>query len=104
MAERTDRPHPLLRLTEEERDFVLRLTLASGSLKELARQYGVSYPTIRARLDRLLERLRGLLAGRQADPVAELLADLVERGEMTVSAAHAVLDLHRKELHRLKEG
>jgi hypothetical protein len=104
MAEEGDRTHPLLQLSSEEREFVLRLTLASGSLKDLAQHYGVSYPTIRARLDRLLERLRALVACRPRDPMAELLADFVERGEMAPSTARAVLELHHKELKRRKEA
>jgi hypothetical protein len=49
--------HPLHSLDEADLDFVLRLVLASGSLKDLARAYRVSYPTIRGRLDRLIARL-----------------------------------------------
>ncbi len=76
---------------------MLRLVLASGSLKELAQSYQVSYPTIRARVDRLIARLQQLINGLPTDPMNELLADLVERGEMTYSAAVAVRELYRKE-------
>jgi hypothetical protein len=89
--------HPLFALTPEELDFVLRLVLVSGSLKELAQAYQVSYPTIRARMDRLIARLQRLIDGVPVDPVNELLADLVERGEMTYSAAVAVRDLYQKQ-------
>lgn len=99
----SNRRHPLLELDEGDLEFVLRLVLASGSLKELAREYGVSYPTIRARLDRLIARLRVLAEGRTVDPMAGLLADLVERGELTLSAARAIQELHRKERER-REG
>ena len=92
----TVRPHPLEQLDAEEREFVLRFVLASGSLKDVAAQYDVSYPTLRARLDRLIERLRELSAGRKADPMADLLARLVERGELSAAAARRVLELHRK--------
>ncbi len=52
-------PSPwFLQLEEEDQQFVKRLVLASGSLKELAEGYDVSYPTIRLRLDRLIERIR----------------------------------------------
>ena len=81
----------------------MRLILASGSLKELARVYGVSYPTIRGRLDRVIERLRRLLDERPEDPISGLLADLVERGEMTVSAARSVRELHRSLINRKEE-
>jgi hypothetical protein len=94
--------HPLLSLNEEELDLVLQLVLASGSLKDLARVYQVSYPTIRTRVDRLIERLRQAVAGATPDPMMQLLAGLVERGEITVSAARAVRDLYRQQ--RKQEG
>jgi hypothetical protein len=97
----TERPaSPLVQLGDDDLEFVLRFVLASGSLKELAQGYGVSYPTIRARLDKLLDRLRALVAGRKPDPMADLLADLVARGEMGAGAARAVLKLHRQILSR----
>jgi len=89
--------HPLLSLTEEELDLVLQLVLASGSLKDLASTYQVSYPTIRARVDRLIERVRQIVEGKSLDPMMQLLADLVERGDITVTAARAVRDLYRKQ-------
>jgi hypothetical protein len=46
MPDGQPRPHPLLVLDDTELEFVLRLVLASGSLKDLARSYGVSYPTV----------------------------------------------------------
>ena len=54
---------PLLaRLDEDEQQFVVRFIIASGSLKELARRYNVSYPTIRNQLDALIEEVRRLEA------------------------------------------
>jgi hypothetical protein len=88
--------HPLLLLDEADREFVLRFVLASGSLKELAREYGVSYPTLRARLDRLIARLRHLLEERPVDEMSELLARMVEQGEISLSAARSVQELNRK--------
>lgn len=87
---------PLRLLSDDDLEFVQRFVLASGSLKDLAAEYRVSYPTIRARLDSLLERLRAVVAGQPRDPMAELLADLIGRGEVAPAAAKAVLELHRK--------
>lgn len=64
-----------------------QFVLHSGSLKDLAATFGVSYPTIRARVDRVIERLRAEIAGRPADPVNTLLGELLESGEITSSAA-----------------
>lgn len=53
----------LARLDAEEQELALSFLKAGGSLKELARRYGVSYPTVRNRLDALIERLNRLAAG-----------------------------------------
>jgi len=50
----------LARLSEEDQQFIVRLIEASGSLKELAGLYGISYPTIRNRLDSLIETIAEL--------------------------------------------
>ncbi len=46
-----------MRLTEKEQTFILDFVRASGSLKEMARAAGVSYPTLRNRLDELIEKI-----------------------------------------------
>ncbi|MCC6677649.1 MAG: DUF2089 family protein [Phycisphaerales bacterium] len=87
--------HPLGRLPKEDLDLIVELVLRSGSLKDLATAYGVSYPTIRLRLDRVIERLRGVIEGRPRDPLSELLASMVERGEVTASAARSIREVAR---------
>ncbi len=91
---------PLLSLDEAELEFVLTFVLASGSLKEMAQTYGVSYPTMRAKLDRLIARLDEILQGCPVDPMSELLAKLVERGEIGVSTAQAIRTLHRERINQ----
>lgn len=88
--------HPLAMLPREDLDLIVELVLCSGSLKDLATRYGITYPTIRLRLDRVIERLRQAMAGRKPDPVSELLAKLVERGELSVSGAKTIRALVRK--------
>lgn len=87
--------HPLARLPREDLDLIVELVLRSGSLKDLAAVYGVSYPTIRGRLDRVIERLKGAIEGRRPDPLSELLASMVERGEVTASAARSIRETVR---------
>jgi hypothetical protein len=99
----TSRPHPLLALSDSDLEFVLRLVLASGSLKELAQAYGVSYPTIRGKLDRLIAHLQQILDGQPPDAMANLLADFLEKGEVSPSIARSILELHRKEVSQTKE-
>lgn len=96
--------HPLEQLDETDREFVIRFVLASGSLKDVADGYGVSYPTIRARLDRLIGRLEELRQGQPINPLKELLANLIAKGEISPLAARRVLDVHRKELQQAQEN
>lgn len=77
-------------------DLITELVLRSGSLKDLATAYGVSYPTIRLRLDRVIERLQAVVAGRASDPLSELLASLVERGELSAASARSIRDIARQ--------
>ena len=47
-----------LDLEEEEQEFLKRFILASGSLKQLAKYYEVSYPTVRMRVDKIIEKIK----------------------------------------------
>ena len=89
--------HPLTQLPREDLDLILELVLQSGSLKDLAASYSVSYPTIRARLDRTIERLRALISGHRPDPVTELMADMVARGDLSAAVARRLRDAIRKQ-------
>lgn len=48
---------PILRLSEEEQQFVLAFVKCSGSLKQMAADMGLSYPTVRNILDNIIEKL-----------------------------------------------
>ena len=45
-------------LDDEDIMFVKRFIMSSGSLKEIANQYSVTYPTVRLRLDRLIQKIK----------------------------------------------
>jgi hypothetical protein len=53
---------PLARLSADDQTFVLTFVKASGSLKDLAKAYGVSYPTVRNRLDGLIATIKEMEA------------------------------------------
>ena len=88
--------HPLASLPAEDLELITELVLRSGSLKDLADNYGVSYPTIRLRLDRVIERLQAAIKRKPPDPLNELLAKLIENGELSPSNARTVRNLARK--------
>ena len=94
------RDHPLLQLEEDDLDFIAHFVLASGSLKGMAEIYGVSYPTIRGSLDRVIAELRKRTRSGGRDEMTELLAGMVERGELKPSAAKSIRALHRNVVER----
>jgi hypothetical protein len=49
---------PLASLSPDDQEFILGFMKASGSLKDLAKLHGLSYPTIRNRLDEIIERVK----------------------------------------------
>ena len=51
----------LLQLPEEDQAFILQFFLTSGSLKEMASRLGISYPTVRNRLDDLIQKVKPLM-------------------------------------------
>lgn len=50
--------HPILRLTTEEQQFVMAFIRCSGSLKQMAADMGLSYPTVRNILDDIISKLQ----------------------------------------------
>ncbi|RTZ05303.1 DUF2089 family protein [Flavobacterium sp. GSP6] len=50
----------LLQISEEEQNFILQFFLSSGSLKEMASQMGNSYPTVRNKLDDIIQKINQL--------------------------------------------
>jgi hypothetical protein len=79
---------------------VRRCVLTSGSLKELADEYGVSYPTVRARLDRLIEKVRVAEDPRIADPFVRKVRLLVTDGDLAPALAKELLEAHRASLRK----
>jgi hypothetical protein len=76
-------------LPVEHQRFIEMFVLAGGNLKEIAEQVGVSYPTIRSRLDKVIEALRAEIAKTQR--VRGNVLDAVEPGKsMAADAARLI--------------
>ncbi len=89
-------------LSEEDLHFVRRFVLSSGSLKALADEYGVSYPTVRARLDRLIAKVVAASDSKIADPFQRKLRVLVADGQIDSATARELLDAYRAALRGAK--
>ena len=88
-------PEWMAELEEEDMAFIQRFLLASGSLKEVAGEYGVSYPTVRLRLDRLIQKIR-LADDRAADPYVALIKRLAVNEKIDFDAAKLLISEYRK--------
>ncbi len=81
-------------LNEEDWQFLKRFVLASGSLKDLAAEYDISYPTVRSRLDRLLDKIRAADRPDSNDAFKLYIKSLVIDGHLMAPVARDILRLH----------
>lgn len=89
-------PPWLSRLDDTDLHFIKRMLLTSGSLKQLAQEYEVSYPTIRQRLDRIIERVKVTDANPLDDPFEAKVRRMVGENELKPGIAKELLTLHRQ--------
>jgi hypothetical protein len=89
-------PPELARLNLEDQVFVAAFVRCHGSIKEMERIFGVSYPTIKSRLNRIAERLEFVETDPTppARPRSEVL-DRLSRGEISVQDAIRELEASR---------
>jgi hypothetical protein len=103
MARTDEQPRWTDALEPDELTFIRRFVLSSGSLKEMAAEYGVSYPTIRQRLDEMIEKIR---RGTKEKPVSELrriVRALVEEGTLDLPEARRILAAGAKDIKQAEQ-
>lgn len=81
--------NPFNRLSTEQQRFVEIFLVARGNMSEVQKELGVSYPTVRARLEEIISQLGHKPAGSEASLQAERLQTLqeVESGSLSVEEA-----------------
>ena len=89
-------------LEDEDLAFIRRFVLASGSLKEVARQYGVTYPTVRLRLDRLIQRIQ-MAEQAEQEPYIALIKRLAIDDKLDYDTAKLLIAEYKK-LDKEKKG
>ena len=95
----TEHPLPawLAGMNEEDLGFIRRFLLASGSLKQMAGEYNISYPTVRLRLDRLIEKIKLYEKHTRKDPFETLLRSAHIDGKIDLPTLTTLLTAYRKE-------
>ena len=88
-------PEWLMALDEEDLKFIKKFILASGSLKEIAASYGVTYPTVRLRLDRLIQKIN-LSESQEEDPYVMLVKRLAINEKLDYETAKLLITEYRK--------
>ena len=80
---------PLARLSAEDQVFVMAFVQCHGSIKQMERIFGISYPTVKKRLDSISGRFEFVVS--EPEPVDDAqrseVIDQLERGEITVDEA-----------------
>jgi len=76
---------PILNLPSSYQEFIEMFILSSGSLKEMAKKLGVSYPTVRTRLDEIIKALSEEIKKRQ--DYKKAILEKVERKEISPEEA-----------------
>lgn len=88
-------PEWMAELEDEDVTFVKKFLLASGSLKEMARQYGVTYPTVRLRLDRLIQKIK-LSEDTEKEPYIALIKQLALNDKLDFETAKLLIAEYKK--------
>ena len=83
-------------LEDEDISFIKRFILASGSLKEIAKQYDVTYPTVRLRLDRLIQKIQ-ISEDVESEPYVSLIKRLALNDKIDFETAKILVSEYKKE-------
>ena len=81
-------------LETEEQEFIKKFL---GSLKQLAKDYQVSYPTVRLRLDRLIEKIK--LSEENNDSFEIAIMEMVINEKLSLELAKEILIKHKESNH-----
>ena len=92
------------RLSDEDRNFLKRFILASGSLKDVAAEYKISYPTVRLRLDRLIEKIKVLDSLQIVSEFERQVRAVYAEGKIDFATLKQLLDAHRADQNHLPRG
>lgn len=90
-------PQWMVNLEDEDIAFIKKFVLSSGSLKEIARQYGVTYPTVRLRLDKLIQKIK-INEDTSNEPYIALIKRLVVNDKIDFETAKVLISNYKKQL------
>lgn len=83
-------PQWILGLEQEDANFLKNFMLKSGSMKEIAKLYGVSYPTVRLKLDKLIQKIK-LSDQQEEEPFSTFIKGLAIDSRIDVETAKIII-------------
>ncbi|GAA0308697.1 hypothetical protein GGQ92_001167 [Gracilibacillus halotolerans] len=89
-------PDWILSLDEEDMEFIKKFVMNSGSLKEIAKIYEVSYPTVRIKLDRLIEKIK-LSDATDNEEFIKFIKQLSIDDRINLEDAKLIIEKYKKE-------
>lgn len=88
-------PDWMVNLEDEDIIFIKKFLLASGSLKEVANQYSVTYPTVRLRLDKLRQKIQ-ISEDTVNEPYISLIKRLAVNEKIDFDTAKVLISEYKK--------
>ena len=88
-------PEWIANLDEEDLNFIKKFLLVSGSLKEMANLYGVTYPTVRLRLDRLIQKIK-ISEDAMSEPYISLIKKMAVNEKIDFNTAKILISEYKK--------
>lgn len=88
-------PEWMINLDDEDLSFIKNFIMASGSLKKIANQYDVTYPTVRLRLDKLIQKIR-IHEDTVNEPYIALIKRLAVNEKIDFDAAKILVSEYKK--------
>lgn len=88
-------PDWMMNLEDEDVAFIKKFLQASGSLKEMAQQYGVTYPTVRLRLDKLIQKIQ-ISDDTLSEPYIGLIKRMVLNDKIDFDTAKILISEYKK--------
>lgn len=85
----------MINLEDEDISFIKKFLLASGSLKEVANRYEVTYPTVRLRLDKLIQKIQ-VSEDTANEPYVALIKRLALDDKLDFETAKLLISEYKK--------
>ena len=89
-------PQWILALEQEDATFLKNFVLKSGSLKEIAKLYEVSYPTVRLRLDKLIQKIE-MNDRQEEEPFQTFIKGLAVDSRIYLETAKIIIEKYKQE-------